>query len=825
MFVYGKHIVNSIKKKPTQPLIIIITIAMAVAIFLASFVVKNVFTDYSVAKYKSSAGDSDISINVSSQSEVRFMELSKAEELLDDGDKAYGVYTITSIYNDGIKNYTANIYATDLNEVNEFQSFKLISSAGVNLSQINNRIIVSENFASTHHLELNQEVYLKIMNRNKRYEVAGIAENTGLFFNHDVLAHDEGVITILWQELGLGFVYSPIYNKILIKLENKTFVDEKMTLFKDSAYFADKEIKLSDRGTDTVLLGAQEKLLIVIALLVGVLSTVIIYSSIILMMSHRVDSMAIFKSVGATKLQMNWLLFLELLIYGVIGSLIGFLFSNIILDVLTKILNIEGILLKSVPIYYFYSFVFGIVLVICSGLFQIIKTTNKSLKQLLMGFRKTYSLMNWKILLVMCCLFVGSYILMYFIPIAYVLYYNMYLFISAFFLLMVLLPYLFILIYKIVEKIFSNYGKNGLIKIVSRSNRRNKSVLNTNILFTFSIILMMLITFFIGVINTEIKRLENAYMGDLHIENISDPENTTYNHVIQTLGVESAHKYLIVSNCVFFEKDDIDLIGLNPLDLDNIINSKTVNLSQKDFSGNEIIVPQGYLMRNNLKIGDQVKIEVGRNQIDFIIKGSFDAPLTYFIADINFLNIGYNGLSIDISDGNEEETYQQLIMDFNNKPYIFFTSSDLAHYFQNSLDSFVKLFSSFLIIVITIVIIGFINNSIISLQERKDELQTMRQNGMTKGQFFKMISLESGFNVLGCVSLGVVFAICLVKIAVFATKPMGIYFTIKLDSKLFLIVFLLGLIVYMVINLLIAYFYLIIKDNQSHKYNRFFVFF
>ena len=356
MFVYFKHIFNSVRKKPTQPIIIIITIALTVAIFLATLAVKDVFANFAVVKYRASAGETDISISVASQSEVRFMELTKANELLDEGDKAYGVYMITSIYNDGVKNHTANIYATDLSKVNEFNPFELISFAGIGQSQIENRIIVSENFATKHNLNLEDEVYVKIFSINKRYEVAGIAKNTGLFFNHDVLANDKAIYEMMWRKFNLDFISTPIYNKIYVKLFDKNTLTEKIDTFKESEYFKDKEIILSDRGTDTMLLDAQSKLLVIIAFLIGLLSIIIIYSSVVLLVGNRIDSIAIFKSVGATKHQMNALLFLELLIYALIGNGIGLAVSNVFLNFLTKILNIEGLELTTKTIYYIYSF-------------------------------------------------------------------------------------------------------------------------------------------------------------------------------------------------------------------------------------------------------------------------------------------------------------------------------------------------------------------------------------------------------------------------------------------------------------------------------------
>jgi len=187
----------------------------------------------------------------------------------------------------------------------------------------------------------------------------------------------------------------------------------------------------------------------------------------------------------------------------------------------------------------------------------------------------------------------------------------------------------------------------------------------------------------------------------------------------------------------------------------------------------------------------------------------------YFIADINYVDLGYNGLSLKLDEEKAEIAYENLILEFNNKPYIFLESRDISDHFIDMLTSFVRLFNAFLILVILIVLVGLINNLVIALQERQSEFKILWQNGLSKMQFLKLISLESSINSFGVIILGVIFSSLLVRLIILITKPMGIFFTIKEDISIYLIIFIGGLFIYLVVNFLIAYFYDIKSKNKE----------
>ena len=64
MKLFFKHIFNSIKRKPLQPLLVIFCIAIAVAIFVSTYMVRTNFDKYNRMMSVAAVGTSDIEIRV-----------------------------------------------------------------------------------------------------------------------------------------------------------------------------------------------------------------------------------------------------------------------------------------------------------------------------------------------------------------------------------------------------------------------------------------------------------------------------------------------------------------------------------------------------------------------------------------------------------------------------------------------------------------------------------------------------------------------------------------------------------------------------------------
>ncbi len=79
MKLFFKHIFNSIKRKPLQPILVIFCIAVSVAIFVSTYIVRNEFDKYNRMENVAACGKADIAVKVDSDSMIRYMRLEKAK--------------------------------------------------------------------------------------------------------------------------------------------------------------------------------------------------------------------------------------------------------------------------------------------------------------------------------------------------------------------------------------------------------------------------------------------------------------------------------------------------------------------------------------------------------------------------------------------------------------------------------------------------------------------------------------------------------------------------------------------------------------------------
>ena len=94
MRLFFKHLAESIKRKPAQPLVLIATIAIAVGVCIMSFGLNDCFAEESRLSKNAEYGSSDIKVDLNGNSKSRFMFTDDVERLLGDGVTVAGVFEL-----------------------------------------------------------------------------------------------------------------------------------------------------------------------------------------------------------------------------------------------------------------------------------------------------------------------------------------------------------------------------------------------------------------------------------------------------------------------------------------------------------------------------------------------------------------------------------------------------------------------------------------------------------------------------------------------------------------------------------------------------------
>ena len=99
MKLFFKHLIRSIGKRPLQPIIIILTIALSFLVCASALTIKSSLSDEMSKMNEASYGSSDIVIKLNSNSKSRFMFDTEAERVLNGKANAVGTYELIFLLN------------------------------------------------------------------------------------------------------------------------------------------------------------------------------------------------------------------------------------------------------------------------------------------------------------------------------------------------------------------------------------------------------------------------------------------------------------------------------------------------------------------------------------------------------------------------------------------------------------------------------------------------------------------------------------------------------------------------------------------------------
>ena len=112
MKLFFKHLLNSIKKRPLQPFILIFTLILAVMVCASSISLGGRIGNEVTERTFVRNGDAEFVVNVSSSSKSRFMFADEAEKILNGKAEVAGIYELPLFL--GQEKSTFFAVATDL---------------------------------------------------------------------------------------------------------------------------------------------------------------------------------------------------------------------------------------------------------------------------------------------------------------------------------------------------------------------------------------------------------------------------------------------------------------------------------------------------------------------------------------------------------------------------------------------------------------------------------------------------------------------------------------------------------------------------------------
>ena len=338
MRLFLKHLFRSIVKKPLQPIILVSTLALSVAICVFSFSIDVLLKEEQNTAQTKKFGTADIQVSLNSTSMTRFVFSERAEELLSGRAKAVGSFEIPLFF--GEDKNTAFGVAVDFYDVAEVFDIEFSEYGRVTPSNIVSTMFVSSDFAAKNGFSLGDNVEFEIAGEKKNYEVRGISPDRFLA-SYDVMVDITGVMRVLVADnlllSSLGESFKPS-SAIYIDLNDGESISEAVAVLRNDEMFSDKEIKnVSEFVVQQANVEPMSISISFAVALAALLCAAVSFSCFYILALCRREENAAFFAAGARRRMLLFAEYIEVVVYWFVGGAIGLLLAFPLISAFMKI--------------------------------------------------------------------------------------------------------------------------------------------------------------------------------------------------------------------------------------------------------------------------------------------------------------------------------------------------------------------------------------------------------------------------------------------------------------------------------------------------------
>lgn len=759
MRIVLKHILRNIREKKGRSLLIIISLIIATAVFVLNLTMPNELVIKVQETLRSIYGETDIRIgtvepfsindvNIGNE-KITYVGVSELDITLDDNKQAI-------------------VFGLD---IDKSVDMKMLGADIPNLN--NNEIVINQKQADEYGYKVGDLIKFTIENQNYELRIVKIVSKKGLT-SLDIeypifIANLETVNTIRNIE-------KEKYDTLYIDVQN----DENAKSFAE--YLKENNDNyIVDELASIESIKEQTSFITYILIMIFAMATIMIFFVVSslnnVIIAERMPVIGTFRSVGATKGKMNFILILENVVYGLIGGIIGvFAGYGINSKVASLFITTNGVELTNKTSQVtidtmLIGIAFAVVLEILISIRAIIKANKKQIKDIIFDVQSTRYVIKRISVTLGILLVILAFILNYsnkdtkLVP---TLLSIVFLIVGVANLVPIIIRTIALILAKISKKIgwatgviaCKNIGYNKMI--ISSSRLIVVAISIILAILTVSVSYTKLFTSFkytvddYDIVMENVTKNAEEYNKLLEMENVKEVDymycygdtETTYNNgekfnIIPTIvGQKESRKYI-----------------------------KELDYKIEDLKENEVVIDEKYAERNNLKVNDIIKIKWGtlNKELELKIVGLINSA--YFSSNRNVIVMNLESFIENIKDvpmqvhiETEEGTDLQNLKEKieNNIKEISIKISTVDEYLETQKEQVDGIMSLFYIIIGLAVIlsfIGIINNQIICFIQRRKELAILNSTCMSKKQLKRMLRTETILsNAISClIAVGVGF--------------------------------------------------------------------
>lgn len=741
MKYYLKNLLQSLKKNPTQPIVIMLIVIFTSSIFCIAMVFKDVFYEHNLYLAKQSVGEADLILSVNADSGTMFAYKDDVEAVLGEDGKAYGYFSMFCDYDGDIY----SCMATDVLTVSEINPVILQKKGKISLYNINELVVVSSKFASEHDLGIGDEITLTILGNPLTFSVEGIAKDEGFFASTDMLVNMKGIVRYFLYELKLFAMPDTVElcTTVLVKASEEVDIDALRDRLATAPSLSALNVERAINGERIQNVSRLESMITFItALLLMLVGIALIFAAFSIYVSKRLHNIALFKSIGANSATLVGSLLLEGILYALIGSPFGILLAKLLVKRICVVLEL-GYIATMTPSMWLPSIAMSVVCIALAIVVPSLRLARESVDSLLRGQISQKKHDALPIIFISLAGAIATSLCFAFLPktdymalaVADMLFILTLIFFAT--------PYFCNLFGFTSSKILDKLPRQNFSSVALRTIRRNDGFKNMTRIVTVGALILTCIGTMLDALNVQVKDVSNVLDFDFAV---IAPSNARIEDDLQSIdGVKKT------SRCYFKFSSSAGYVGNNVLAFEDDP-GKYLHLEGKGYvprgklEGNQLIITEGIARAYDLKEGDLTSFVVNHKEREFQIAQIIDFPLPFLIVNAKYCELDCYLIVVDTEDEAKEAAYKQIQTTYSQKFYPVVTT---RYFLSKGVETkFIELGFSFVYIISAFVAFGIFNSVIDNVRKRRKEYEILASLGATKGKIAGLIAAELAASVL-----------------------------------------------------------------------------
>ncbi|MBN1646524.1 MAG: FtsX-like permease family protein [Spirochaetales bacterium] len=794
MKIIFRFLLKNIREKKLRSLLVVGAIMVATALFFASSALKsNIEVELRKIISKSS-GEAEITISPERNSPSPFFRMNMLSQIMPRVEYAVGLIdNIAAVYKTETEEINFTLSALDTEAISTLYSIEYAEIHGPD-SFYGRKIILPRSFAEEHAIACNDIIKMEINGRQERLQVAAIALSTGLF-------RDDGYSNIAIIPLSLvakAFNQLGKVNRVYIKINPGESVQKLITDI--SKLYPRYTVKEAVDRQELKRFSSEVTLPYNVMLVLVILTSVyIIFTSFQVITKERLPVIGTFRSIGATKRATSWLFYLESILYGILGGIVGIVLGIGVLYIMGYSTAKSAFGLKTYTMYFNMShvisaFVLAIVISFISALVPIRSLRKIPARDIILGtISESEGKHRLKIIFGLLIVII-SVIVPQFMHGPLTMIVNITCILLSVFGLVFFSPVLIRLFTNLFTRPFAfAFGNIGTLAV--KNLKANHKMHNNIALLTIGLSSLIMISTINESIGIEVLQVYSRARFEVMswiwpMNRQLESKLRSVEGIKQTLG--SYNLWNIPAKGKSYKILNIQGIDTRKyLDFwDYPVEQQMLDTLDK---GRYAITGYGLKAQLRLKKGDDLEVLLNNTWRTYKIIGFFNTMWmngrTMIVAD-KYLKLDaaqerYGQLFIQSSQS-QQDTAKTLKRYFSRvRPWVE-TLDNLRKRDLESNSQMMTMLAGFSVLTMVIVIIGIINNFLLAFLDRKHNLAIFKSQGMSARQMVKMIFVESlAEGVLGAL-IGLCGGVLMLIIIPGLLVSMELYLPLHFSLLLFL---------------------------------------